>query len=245
VPGDERSRRLSDDAVIARLAGGELELLGLLPRASNHTFLARVAGVDGGTLAVYKPRAGETPLWDFPEGTLYRREVAAYEVARELGWPTVPPTIVRDGPAGIGAVQLFVDFDPARHYFTLIDDRRDDLRRVALFDLIVNNADRKGGHCLVSTQGEVFVIDHGICFHAAPKLRTVIWDFAGEPVPDADRRDAARVAASLTGGALRDRLLELLTREEVEATERRAGAVATIETFPAPGPGHAYPWPPL
>lgn len=250
MSGDERPRGvalggLAVGEALELLARGELEVLGLLPRATNHTFLARVRAGSTEIRAVYKPRAGESPLWDFPEGTLADREVAAFLVAEALGWPPVPPTILRDGPAGPGMVQLFVEFDPEQHYFTLLEDRADEFRRVALFDLLVNNADRKGGHCLLSVDGHVFVIDHGICFHVAPKLRTVIWDFAGEPLPPEARADVTRLAGELAGGPLRERLAELLVPAELEATERRARWAGSIDCYPEPGLGRPYPWPPL
>src|ERR1700675_3037079 len=169
------------------LATGELEILGLMPNSSNYTFLARALG-DGtrakpDVLGIYKPRRGEMPLWDFTDGTLCRREVAAYLVADELGWPNIPPTVLREGPEGLGSVQLFVEFDPDDHYFTLEQAHPDEFRKVALFDLVVNNADRKAGHCLLGTDGLIWVIDHGVCFNEEPKLRTVIWEFLGEPIP--------------------------------------------------------------
>ena len=153
---DERALEagLSDPAVPPALARGELEILGLLPRSSNYTFLVRATGEDGDqALGVYKPQRGEMPLWDFPEGTLCRREVAAYVVARALGWPNVPPTILRDGPEGLGSVQTSVTFDPEEHYFTLQERFVEEFRAVAAFDLVVNNADRKGGHCLLGEDG--------------------------------------------------------------------------------------------
>jgi len=211
---EETARLLSD---------GELEILGLLPRASNYTFLAKVTGEGADILAVYKPRAGEAPLWDFPGGTLCRREVAAYRVARALGWPSVPPTVLREGPEGPGSVQLFVEFDPHEHYFTMLERRADEFRRVALFDAVVNNADRKAGHCLLARDGNVVVIDHGVCFNVVPKLRTVIWDFAGEPIPEP--------------------LADLLDEGEVAATARRARDLVRAGRFPQPGPGRPYPWP--
>jgi len=233
------------DPVLRLLEGGEMEILGLLPRSSNYTFLARVTGEEDSALAVYKPRRGETPLWDFPEGTLCRREVAAYLVAGELGWPTVPPTVLREGPEGPGSAQLFVEFDPSQHYFTLEGTRPDDFHRIVLFDLVVNNADRKAGHCLVTPGGGLVVVDHGVCFSTAPKLRTVIWEFAGETVPPPMKADVLRLERALRRGPLRDSLCELLTAEEVDATVRRAGAVARAERFPHPGPGRPYPWPPV
>lgn len=249
MPGDERAPhadgrvRPEDAGVLRVLERGELEPLGLLPRSSNYTFLSRVRDHDDELLAVYKPRAGEAPLWDFPEGTLCRREVAAYEVASALGWPRVPPTVLRDGPRGVGSVQRFLTFDPARHYFTMLEDRPDDFRRVALFDLVVNNGDRKSGHCLLADDGEVFVIDHGVCFSIEPKLRTVIWDFAGEPIPPAMLADMRALRPRLERGGLRDRLASLLSRPEIEATERRLVELVDIGSFPEPGPGRPYPWP--
>ena len=146
-------------------------------------------------LAVYKPRSGEAPLWDFEEGTLAAREVAAYVVADALGWPWVPPTVLREGPQGMGSVQRFVAFDQDQHYLTMRRDRPDEFRRIALFDLVANNADRKSGHCLLARDGRIFVVDHGVCFHVEPKLRTVIWDFVDEPIPRGPARGPARARA--------------------------------------------------
>ena len=229
------------DETLASLAEGDLEILGLLPRSSNYTFLARVEG--GDTLAVYKPRRGEAPLWDFPDGTLCQREVAAYVISRELGWPTVPPTVLRDGPEGPGSVQLFVEFDPDQHYFTMIRTRPDDFRRIALFDVVVNNADRKSGHCLLAADGHVFTVDHGVCFHEAPKLRTVIWDFQGEAVPDTMADDLGGLATKLADEALRAELETLLSRKEIEAIRERLASLLSEGRFPQPGPGRPYPWP--
>jgi hypothetical protein len=228
------------------LTTGTLEVLGLLPRASNDTFLARVCGSGDEALAVYKPRSGETPLWDFPEGTLGRREVAAYVVARRLGWPGVPPTVLRDGPEGPGSAQLFVEMDPlGEHYFTLREGRADDFRRIAVFDALVNNADRKSGHCLLDAAGRIFVIDHGVCFHEEPKLRTVIWEFAGEPLPDDAADGVRRLARGLARGPLRRELTDLLDPQEVGALEVRAATLLAEGTLPHPGPGRSYPWPPV
>jgi hypothetical protein len=230
-------------ATLRALERGDLEPLGLLPRSSNYTFLARVRDGDEETLAVYKPVAGETPLVDFPEGTLAAREVAAYVLAEALGWPRVPPTVLRDGPHGPGAVQLFVPFDPNEHYFTMQDTRADAFRRVALFDVVANNADRKAGHCLLGQDGELFVVDHGVCFHAEPKLRTVIWDFVGEPIPAELAADLAAVEPRLRTGELRVRLLGLLAGEEVDAACQRLTGLLAAGRFPEPGPGRPYPWP--
>ena len=218
-------------------------MLGLLPRSTNYTYLARVVDGDEHALAVYKPRAGEAPLWDFPEGTLGRREVAAFVLADALGWPRVPPTVLRDGPQGTGSVQLFVEFDPREHYFTMQDTRVDEFRRIALFDVVANNADRKSGHCLLSSDGEVFSVDHGVCFHVEPKLRTVIWDHVGEPIPPDMLTDLRALQARIASGALRATLAGLLSAAEVAATERRLASLVELGRFPEPGPGRPYPWP--
>jgi hypothetical protein len=222
-----------------------MRLLGLLPNASNSTFLAEVAGADEAILVVYKPRDGEAPLWDFPDGTLCRREVAAYVLATALGWPAVPPTILRDGPLGPGSVQLFVRADPAEHFFTLRDRSLEAFLPVAAFDVVANNADRKGGHCLRDADGTIWMVDHGVCFSTEPKLRTVIWDFADDPVPSRLLEDVVRVARELRGGALGTELGRLLSPAEVEATARRAERLATYGRYPTPGLDRAYPWPPV
>ena len=246
---DERAlgrTRLIDGGVPRALAVGEMEILGLLPGASNATLLARCVADGDELLAVYKPRRGETPLWDFPEGTLHRREVAAYVTARALGWPNVPPTVLREGPAGAGSAQLFVEADPSAHYFTLEAGHAETFRRVALFDLVVNNADRKAGHCLLDDDGAIWVIDHGVCFSDEPKLRTVIWAFVGEPFPADAVDDLGRLRSELTDGGPVDRALgSLLAPEEVDATRRRVDELLDLGAFPEPGPGRPYPWPPI
>ena len=186
---------LSDSAAAEELAAGELEVLGRMHYASNATFLARVRNNGAEMAAVYKPRRGERPLWDFPNGTLCQREVATYELSAALGWGLIPPTVLRDGPLGEGMVQRFVDHDPEEHYFTLLEQHADRFRRFAVFDVLVNNADRKGGHCLRSRpDGAILGIDHGLTFHPAWKLRTVIWDFAGERIDPVIADDVCRVA---------------------------------------------------
>ena len=246
---DERALEagLSDPAVAPALAGGKLEILGLLPRSSNYTFLVRATGEDGDqALGVYKPQRGEIPLWDFPEGTLCRREVAAYLVARALGWPNVPPTILRDGPEGLGSVQTFVSFDPEEHYFTLQERFAEDFRAVAAFDLVVNNADRKGGHCLLGEDGRIWLIDHGVCFSAEPKLRTVIWEYMDEPIPASLLAGIERLGVALDeGGTDRDELGALLNEEELLALRRRIGEIAASPVFPGPGGDRPFPWPPV
>jgi uncharacterized repeat protein (TIGR03843 family) len=241
---DADARRDRDDAeAIALLERGSLEVLGLLPRASNFTFLARVRDDQDQMLAVYKPRSGEAPLWDFEEGTLAAREVAAYVVADGLGWPWVPPTVLREGPQGPGSVQRFVAFDPSQHFLTMQRDHADEFRRIALFDVVANNADRKSGHCLLAEDGRIFVVDHGVTFHVEPKLRTVIWDFVDEPIPEPLLEDLRGLEPNLTAGPFRERLQTLLTPAEIDATARRVDELLRSGRFPEPGPGRPYPWP--
>ena len=244
---DERALEagLSDPAVPRVLGTGELEVLGLLPNASNHTFLVRAKNADEDVLAVYKPRRGEAPLWDFPEGTLCAREVAAYVLSRALGWPNVPATVLRDGPYGVGSVQRFIPHDPQEHYFTLAERFPEEFRRVAAFDMVVNNADRKSGHCLLGEDGQIFLVDHGVCFSDEPKLRTVIWDFIGDPLEEGTRADVRRLAGEIRRGQVRDELANLLAPAELAAMAERADTVAAAVRFPEPGPDRPFPWPPI
>ena len=227
------------------LEHGDIRLLGLMPRASNYTFLGEVEEGDRTARVVYKPRDGETPLWDFPEGTLCQREVAAYVLARTLGWPNVPPTVLRDGPHGEGSVQLFVEHDPEQHYFTHRERRAEELRTVAAFDVIAGNGDRKAGHCLEGRDDKLWVVDHGLCFSERPTLRTVIWEFAGEPLPARLLEDIRRVDSELRDGDLREDLEPLLSEPEIESTADRAAALAQAGRYPSPGPGRSEPWPPV
>lgn len=230
------------------LSVGELSVIGRLRFSSNGAFLVEVTA-DGVTIpAVYKPRRGERPLWDFPDGTLCQREVAAYELSQGLGWGLVPVTVLREeAPLGIGAIQRFVDHDPEEHYFTLLEHHEDRFRQFAVFDVLANNTDRKGGHCLRDRPNDVIVgIDHGLTFHTMWKLRTVIWDFAGEPVPAELIDDVCRVMAELDDGPLGRRLAELLTPQELAAIGMRASDLVREGRFPMPEPGyHSVPWPML
>ena len=175
----------SDEAILTALQSGKILVKGEFLWGSNYTFLAQIEHAGENLAGVYKPTRGERPLWDFPVATLARREVAAYLVSEALGWRLVPPTVYRrDGPAGPGSLQLYVEHDPEYHYFNFSQEDIQRLRPVALFDLLINNADRKGSHILVDQDRHLWLIDHGICFHEEDKLRTVIWDFAGEPFPD-------------------------------------------------------------
>jgi uncharacterized repeat protein (TIGR03843 family) len=248
MPRDEWTfvTRLTPPAVPEAIAAGELEILGLLPNGSNYTFLARATAADGDRrLTVYKPRRGEVPLWDFAEGTLCQREVAAYLVAMTLGWPNVPPTILRDGPEGPGSVQAFVRFEPHEHYFTLQDRFPDAFREVALFDLLVNNADRKGGHCLLGEDGRIWVIDHGVCFSEEPKLRTVIWEYMEEPIPHHLVADVQRFRRSLASGDVPHELSMLLSEPEMLAMGRRADEILAEPVYPTPVGERPFPWPPV
>ena len=237
------STTVSDERARALLAEGDLELLGRIPWASNATLLARVRHRELEGLAVYKPVRGERPLWDFPAGTLYRREVAAYLVSEQLGWRLVPPTLVREGPLGVGSLQLYVDADAEVTAFELLAAGNAALPRIAAFDVVTNNADRKAGHCLMGEDERVWAIDHGVCFHAEPKLRTVLWDLAGHPLEAADVADLEALAAAATGGGLGDRLAELLAADEIAAVAERSLGLARAGRLPAPGSGRAYPWP--
>ena len=235
---------VSEERARAFLADGELELLGRIPWASNATMLAKLAhqGLEG--LAVYKPARGERPLWDFPNGTLYRREVAAYLVSEQLGWHLVPPTLVRDGPLGIGSVQLYVDADGEVTAFELLADGNAALPRIAAFDVVTNNADRKAGHCLAGEGGRVWAIDHGLCFHVQYKLRTVLWDLAGTRLEAPVLADLEALAAAVTaGGRLAAALGQLLDGAELAALARRARVLARAGRLPAPRGDRAYPWP--
>lgn len=215
-----------------------------MPWSSNHTYLIRVCHQGTETLAIYKPRRGERPLWDFPGGTLCQRETAAFVLSEALGWSIVPYTLLRDGPAGPGMVQLFVEHDPDQHFFTLRDGRAGRFRQFALFDVVANNADRKSGHCLRDHHGHVWGIDHGLAFHPALKLRTVIWDYEGEPIPAVLAADLSRLAADLDGsGEWSARLGALLSGDEIEAMRGRLGWLLEQGVFPAPFTDYPYPWP--
>src|SRR4029077_919806 len=214
----------------------DLEVLGLLHGSSNYTFLARLEPhPPSGLLAAYKPARGESPLWDFEAGTLFKREVAAYELSKVLGWPRIPPTVVRArAPHGVGAVQLFIDAD-SRHFLDEQATRRTTWAQVALFDVIANNADRKSGHCLFDANDEVWVIDHGLTFNVDHKLRTVIWDFSGDPLPPDLCGDVERALADVEKGHLAAILGELLSPAEVRMLRRRLRGVLDPEwRFPEP-----------
>ena len=247
MSGHERAPHATDLTVLTALAGGELEVLGALPDSSNAALLVRCHAGAETHIAVYKPMRGEAPLWDFPDGTLHRREVAAFALARALGWPKIPPTVLREGPYGPGSVQLFVPFDVEHHFFTLEMEHADVFRRVALFDIAANNADRKGGHCLLDADGDVWMIDHGVCFAVEPTQRTVIWTFVDEPLPADAAADLARVRDELAAGVGVATILgDLLAPAETAAVHERIARLLARGSFPQPEPGiRPYPWPPI
>lgn len=229
------------------LRDGELDLIGRLVDASNATFYG-AATLDGVEIeCVYKPVKGERRLWDFPTGTLAAREVAAYAVSEATGWHIVPPTVFRTaGPFGRGMCQLWIDVDESVDLVELVHSDREPLRRMAVFDAVVNNADRKGGHLLPLPDGHVHGVDHGVCFSVEDKLRTVLWNWAGDPLPGEACAVLDRLAAELEGGRLGRELAGLLAEEEVAATRARVGRLRSIGRFPEPtGDWPALPWPPF
>ncbi|MGV0645797.1 SCO1664 family protein [Mycolicibacterium sp. XJ879] len=259
------------------LRGGELTVIGRIRSASNATFLCEAHLGERQAHCVYKPIKGEAPLWDFPDGTLAGRELGAYLVSVALGWNIVPYTIIRDGPAGRGMLQLWVDqpgddpddepvsgpdlidllpvghippgylpvlraYDYAGDEVTLVhaDDLR--LRRMAVFDVLINNADRKGGHILCGVDGHVYGVDHGVCLHAEDKLRTVLWGWAGKPVDDQMLESVNRLREELRNG-LGEQLTEHITRREIAALEARAVELLANPVMPTPDRHRPIPWP--
>lgn len=227
--------------------GDVTEEYGVMRWSSNYTFLVSITHDDIQTMAVYKPQKGERPLWDFPDGSLCYREMAAFLTSQALGWDLVPPTVLRDGPHGLGSLQFYIEHDPEVNYFTFDESMRPQLSRLAAFDYVVNNADRKGGHCLVDPEGHLWAIDHGITFHSAPKLRTVIWDFAGETIPDEHLADLDKLCGQIEDEASPYRLAlgELISSHEITTLRARVKQLLRTRRYPLPGPGPNYPWPPV
>ncbi len=252
----------ADGEILNALAQGQIEEKGLLPYSSNYTFLTTVHHHQHEIPAVYKPRRGENPLWDFTPGTLCQRETAAFVVSEALGWSLVPPTVLRDGPRGPGSIQFFIECDPDIHYFNMREDARyaPALRRLTLFDYLINNADRKAGHCLYgnlrrfsidggwgeTARAHMWAIDHGICFHHQYKLRTVIWEFAGEPIEQRLIADLESLQHLVDTDPVRSTLELLLSAPELDALRRRIRELLTERVYPQP-PAHQrnYPWPPI
>jgi uncharacterized repeat protein (TIGR03843 family) len=238
VPTDKRSQTPDH---LTLLNCGEVEILGRMPWSSNRTYLTLCRIGEAELPAVYKPGRGERRLWDFGED-LYKREVAAYELSEASGWNLVPETVDRtDGPLGEGSLQRFVPSDFEQHYFTLLEDEKnhDRLRSICAFDFVANNADRKSGHCLLGEDGNIWGIDNGLCFHEEPKLRTVIWEFAGDDLPADALAALSRISDDIPSG-----LSRLLSRAELEMLKRRADGLLRKGTLPEmPSGGPRYPWP--
>lgn len=234
-------------AALNLLSTGEMQVIGLVPWSSNYTFLVKIKNGADETLAIYKPASGERPLWDFPTGSLAKRECAAYLVSSNLGWPNIPPTIMRDGPEGEGAVQLFIDAVAKEHFFTLRETHREEMKKIAAFDAIANNTDRKGGHILLGKDGRIWCIDHGVTFHEYPKLRTVIWDFVGEKISRAVVVDLGQFADCLKhNDAFKAELRRLLCREEIAALAVRVDELLEAGVYPDPPEDWPHvPWPPV
>ncbi|MBB3733475.1 SCO1664 family protein [Nonomuraea dietziae] len=248
VPESElEDLRYDEEAALRLLRDGRLEVAGRLVEATNMTLYCGVTLAGRSAACVYKPVRGERPLWDFPDGTLAAREVAAYEVSRATGWQIVPPTVYREGPFGPGMCQLWIDTDQEIDLMSLIRSRHPALRKMAVFDAIVNNADRKGGHLLPLPDGAtIYGVDHGVCFSADDKLRTVLWQWRGKPLPREAVGVLAKLERELESGALGRRLRELLSLAEVEATWTRVRRLLDTGVHPYPSEDWpAVPWPPI
>jgi uncharacterized repeat protein (TIGR03843 family) len=239
---------LDKSFVMKALQKGELDLQGQFLNGSNYTFLVQLNYSSVTMTSVYKPVRGEQPLWDFPPGTLGKREVAAYLVSEMLGWELVPPTIFRrKAPLGVGSLQQYIEHDPNDHYFNFLEQDKQRLRPVAVFDILINNADRKGSHILRDECDHLWLIDHGICFNAVEKLRTVIWDFCGESIPNELLNDLSRLVAQLEGKGNGDlKLQRFLLSAEISALAQRARFLLETMAFPYPKKNtRPYPWPPV
>ncbi|GAA3490399.1 SCO1664 family protein [Streptomyces cremeus] len=260
---------------VTLLAKGDLKVLGQVREASNAVLYCEIASEGETATCVYKPVAGEQPLWDFPDGNLARREVAAYEISEATGWGLIPPTVLRDGPYGEGMCQLWIEGDPEAGgaLLALVEDEEaadgwkpvvlaeveegrtallvhaDDarLRRLAVLDAVINNGDRKGGHLLPSGDGHLYGIDHGVSFHVEDKLRTLLWGWAGEPLTPEALDVLEELSARLADGTpLATRMAELITPAELAALRERVAALRTSGVHPAPsGQWPAIPWPPV
>jgi uncharacterized repeat protein (TIGR03843 family) len=241
---------LIEEQKLQILEAGKIEVQGEFLWGSNYTFLVQVEFEGNNYPAVYKPARGERPLWDFPTASLGKREVAAYLVSNALNWSLVPTTVYRKkGPVGGGSLQWFIEHDSNYHYFNFSDEDLQRLRPVALFDLLINNADRKGSHVIKDVQNHLWLIDHGVCFHIEDKLRTVIWDFVGEPIPTHLCEDVSRFRSRLDPNnkdqtGLYGHLLQFISPTEIRALARRADNLITAGYFPTPDPfRRPYPWP--
>ncbi|HET9895917.1 MAG TPA: SCO1664 family protein [Streptosporangiaceae bacterium] len=238
---------ISEDVAIALLTDGELTIEGRLAEASNATLYCTIADGEREAACVYKPVAGERPLWDFPHGTLAGRELCAYLVSRASGWDIVPPTVYRDGPFGPGMCQLWIDSDPAVDLVALARSGKNaGLRAMAVFDAVINNADRKIGHLLPTQEGHLYGCDHGVCFAEEYKLRTVLWQWRGDPLTNTDTAALTQLSDQVTDGDLLADLGQWLTEDEVEATRLRIDLLLQHRVHPyPPDDWPAVPWPPI
>lgn len=229
------------------LASGTMEVLGYVPWSSNRALVVGVRNGKRECVAIYKPNRLERPLWDFPFGTLSKRECASYLVSTVLGWPNIPPTVLRDGPQGEGAVQIFIEVIEDDNFFTLRDRFPEEMKKMCAFDAIVNNTDRKGGHVLLGKDGKIWSIDHGVTFHEYPKLRTVIWDYVGEEIPHDVRDDLRRLKDCLDrDDDFESRMNNLLSHREMSALAARINNLLAEGVFPAPPEDWPHvPWPPI
>ncbi len=236
---------MADPDVLTLLREGELTIEGRLVDASNATLYCQVQADGLSRTCVYKPIAGERPLWDFPDGTLAYREVAAYLVSAATGWEVVPPTVLREGPFGPGMVQVWIDVDEEVDLAVLARSNNPDLRRMSVFDAVINNADRKGGHLLPTPAGHVYGVDHGVCFSVEDKLRTLLWRWRGRRLPG----EAVAVLEQLLAGLKGDlglTLKALLSEYEVAAVEHRLRRLLSTGEHPMPSEDWpAIPWPPF
>jgi len=239
---------INHQQILTILKEGEISITGEFLWGSNYTFAVEISSGDQVLQGVYKPTRGERPLWDFPRATLAHREVAAYIVSEALGWSFVPPTVFRlEAPIGPGSLQLHIEHDPEYNYFSFSKADLQRLRPVAAFDYLINNADRKGSHILFDQHGQLWLIDHGISFHEEQKLRTVIWDFAGEPLPGQICSDLEKLDQQLKGGTpFRKELEKYIVPQEIKALIKRNQLLITSKMFPDPYPNRRpYPWPPV
>ena len=226
--------------IVHALEHGDITIIGRMPHSSNATFLVAVQCDETSFQAIYKPLRGERPLWDFEPG-LHRREIAAYMLSQAMGISMVPPTVLREGPLGEGSLQHFIDADVEQHYFTIFEQREDlhdQLRAMCVFDIVANNTDRKAGHCLLGLDDKIWGIDHGVCFAADFKLRTVIWEFGGEPLPD-----HLRAAIEPLIETVPLNIATLLSSDEVSALQERVQWLCEGGAFPIDRSGSRYPWP--
>ena len=237
--------KLPSKEVLRRLSEWEVDAIGLHPDGSNYVFVIRLSDGDSEIYAIYKPSSGERPLRDFPYGTLHNREWAAYRVATTLGWPNVPPTVIRDGPHGVGSVQLYVDADFSRHYFNERDNKLTQYEPVAVFDVLINNADRKGGACLIDANEEVWAVDHGLTFNPLARRRSVMFEFNGMPYSETHLASLDNLSGELrrTESRLASELKLVLDGHEFDSLISRCDEMTESGHFPTLDPNYNVPWP--